>query len=67
MADEQWPLTAAATQVLLDTPSADAKRGADPDKKATAKLALKELIFRGTYRIEIDENRRGNTVRIYPR
>ena len=66
MANEQWPLTAAATQILLETPSADAKRGAEPDKKATAKLALKELIFRGAYRIEITETRRRNEIKIFP-
>ena len=47
MENQRRPLTAAATQILFDTPSADAKRGAEPDKKAAAKLALKELIFRG--------------------
>ena len=66
MASEQWPLTAAATQILLGTPSADAKRGAEPDKKAAAQLALKELIFRGAYRIEITKKRRRDEIRLMP-
>ena len=53
METEQWPLTAAATQILLDTPSASARRGAKPDLNAAAKLALKELIFRGAFTVEI--------------
>ncbi|MDQ3720570.1 MAG: hypothetical protein M3350_07305, partial [Actinomycetota bacterium] len=54
---QQWPLTAAATQILLDTPPAGAKRGAKPDPKAAAKLALKELIFRGAFTVEVRHHR----------
>jgi len=55
---EQWPLTAAATNVLLELPSPDAKRGkGSADAGEAVKLALKELLLRGAYRIEVEERR----------
>jgi len=58
----QWPLTAAATGMLLDIPSANARRGWVPDEKAAAKLALKELIFRGSLRVAVERRRRRDRV-----
>ena len=59
-AEQQWPLTAAATQILVDTPSAEAKRGAKADPKASAKVAMKELILRGAFGVKVEETRRHN-------
>lgn len=66
---EQWPLTAAATRILLDLPeSASAKGAAPPDVSSTFKLALKELILRGGYGIETNSRRFGKArLAIVPR
>ena len=54
----QWPLTAAATQTLLALPPSSAPKGAKrPKPKDAVKLALKELILRGAFRIQIEKRR----------
>jgi len=54
----QWPLTAAATQTLLALPPSSAPKGAKPPKpKDAVKLALKELILRGAFRIQLEKRR----------
>ena len=54
----QWPLTAAATEILLALPLSSApKGGSAPDPKDAVKLALKELILRGAFRIQIEKRR----------
>ena len=60
MASEQtqWPLTAAATQILLELPLSSAPKGGPaPEPKDAVKLALKELILRGAYAIQIQKRR----------
>lgn len=57
----QWPLTAAATQLLLALPASDAKPRGMPPPKQTVKLGVKELIVRGAYRIYIEQGRRRST------
>ena len=53
----QWPLTAAATQMLLAVPASNAKPLGLPAPKDSVKLGLKELIVRGAYRVDIDQGR----------
>lgn len=65
MENAQWPLTAAATQMLLDLPPSNAKRGGQPNAKVAVKLGLKELIVRGAYRISIEQKRRRSEVTLY--
>ena len=55
---QQWPLTAAATQILLELPLSSAPKGGPaPAPKDAVKLALKELILRGAYSIRIEKRR----------
>ena len=64
----QWPLTAAATHVLLELPASSApKGGSAPAPKDAVKLALKELILRGAYEIRIEKRRlRQDKVTLWP-
>ena len=59
MSDRQWPLSAPATRLLLSLPPAGAKpRRLTPDSEPI-KLALKELLVRGAFTMEVEERRRG--------
>lgn len=54
---QQWPLTAAATQILLALPEPSAPKGADAGATVPAladgALSIKELIVRGAYRAQV--------------
>jgi len=56
---EQWPLTAAATQSLIDLPPSTSKGGHAPEASRYLKLAIKELILRGAFAVELDSRRFG--------
>lgn len=56
---QQWPLTAAATQALLTLPPAEGRGGAQPEAGELFKLALKELLLRGAYEVELDSRKYG--------
>ena len=68
METQQWPLTAAATQTLLAIAASASPKGAGaPAPKEVVKLALKELLVRGAYRIQIEKRRFGKAkVTLYP-
>jgi hypothetical protein len=66
---EQWPLSAAATRMLLDLPPSGAEKGAAAPAAGEAfKLVIKELALRGAYGIELNSRRFGKAkVALVPR
>lgn len=63
----QWPFTAPATQMLVSVPGPNEKPGDLPRYTVPLKLALKELILRGAYRLEFEQRRsRSRKVRLVP-
>lgn len=58
----QWPLTAAATDLLLRMPASTHKPGPLPAPKDAVKLAIKELMVRGAYRLETYQHQWGMPV-----
>ncbi len=56
----QWPLTAAATQMLVALPASNEKPGDLPGSKVSLKLGLKELVLRGAFRLEIGQGYGGS-------
>ena len=69
METNQWPLTAAATQLLLALPPAGIKGRQAPPVGEAFKLGLKELLQRGAFRLDVTpapEAWRGNYVTLYP-
>src|SRR5215210_5729230 len=69
MQANQWPLTAAATQLLLALPPSGVKGRQAPPGGEAFKLGLKELLQRGAFRLDVTpaaEAWRGNYVTLYP-
>lgn len=63
----QWPFTAPATRMLVWVPGPNEKPGDLPRYTVPLKLALKELILRGAYRLEFEQRRsRSRKVRLVP-